>query len=333
MRKIISIVILAGIGVSLWYVLSLRPVSTDDTRILVRIPSGSSVAAIGQMLEEKGLIRSAQAFSFYARIHAAQSALQAGDFSLRANMDVPEIMQALRKGFSEEVTITIPEGFTVSDIDALLAKKGLLEVGAFQKCAQECDLLGFSFLPTGAALAKRGGKVEGYLFPDTYFVLHEGFTAEKFLIRLLGAFRKRVIEGLADDLKASKHSLHEIVTMASLIEEETRTNEERPVVAGILWKRFDQKIGLGVDATNRYILEKPTAALTKNDLDVDSAYNLRKYRGLPPGPIANPGLASISAALHPQVSPYWYYLHGKDGMIRYAKTNEEHNGNKALYLR
>jgi UPF0755 protein len=242
-------------------------------------------------------------------------------------------MQTLRKGYSEEVSVTIPEGFTVKDIDALLAKKGLIEAGAFTLCAQTCDLSGFGFLPAGVAVAKRGGKVEGYLFPDTYLVFSQRFDSQEFLRRLLETFRTRVVAGLQEELKASGRSLHENITMASLIEEETKSDNERATVSGILWKRLKANSGLGVDATNRYILEKPTAALSVADLEIDSAYNLRKYRGLPPGPIANPGLKSIVAALHPTDSEYWYYLHGKDGVIRYARTNDEHNSNKARYLR
>ncbi len=121
--------------------------------------------------------------------------------------------------------------------------------------------------------------------------------------------------------------------MASLVEEETRTDDERAIVAGILWKRFDAGTGLGVDATVRYALDKPSSALTVSDLDTNSDYNTRKFRGLPPGAIASPSLESIKAALHPEASEYWYYLHGTDGQIRYAKTNEEHNENKYKYLR
>jgi UPF0755 protein len=289
-----------------------------------------SVGDVASILEDKGVIRSARAFSLYARFHG--STVQAGDFILQPSLTIEEIFATLSKGFSEEVKITIPEGYTVKDIDALLVKLGLTKDGEFLACAQTCNLTGFSFLPQGAALAKRGGKVEGYLFPDTYFVVRDGFTPEKFLIRLLGNFRKRVIDGLADDLRKSSRSLTQIVTMASLIEEESRNNEERPVVAGILWKRFDANQGLGVDATVRYIVDKPTAAITLKDLDIDSPYNLRKYRGLPPGPIANAGIDSIKAALTPRASAYWYYLHDSKGVIHYAETNDQHNRNKALYL-
>jgi UPF0755 protein len=120
--------------------------------------------------------------------------------------------------------------------------------------------------------------------------------------------------------------------MASLIERETSSDDEREIVSGILWKRLSADQGLAVDATVRYALGKITEALTKDDLSIDSAYNTRKYRGLPPGPIANPGLKSIKAAINPKDSPYFYYLHGKDGQIRYSETNDEHNLKKAKYL-
>jgi len=174
--------------------------------------------------------------------------------------------------------------------------------------------------------------LEGYLFPDTYFVNPDEFVAKFFLERMLGTFRTRVVEVLESDIVSSGRSLEEIVTMASLIERETKTDEERPMVAGILWKRFDAKQGLDVDATVRYALQKPVEPLTKNDLENRSPYNTRRFAGLPPGPIANPGLKSTQAALHPTESRYWYYLHGSDGVIRYAETNEEHNANKVKYL-
>jgi UPF0755 protein len=242
------------------------------------------------------------------------------------------IIEALRSGKAQEIAVTIPEGFTVSDIDALLVKKNLAATGAFLRCVQECDLLTFGFLPSREGLATRGGRIEGYLFPDTYFVNVEQFSEEEFLKRLLTVFRTKVIDAFGGEIGTSGRSLHEIVTMASLIEEEAITDAERPVIAGILWKRFDDSRGLGVDATVRYILAKPVGTITAGDLNVDSPYNTRKFRGLPPGPIASPGLPSIQAAINPSSSSYWYYLHDRSGKIHYAETNEEHNLNRIEYL-
>lgn len=317
-----------------WYKHALTPVDAGaEKRITVKIPKGAGVKQIAGILEEDEVIRSSVAFTTYVRLHGLSSNLQAGSFIMKQNQGVPEIVEALRTGIGEEGVITIPEGFTVKDIDALLTEKGVMEAGALTTCAQTCDFSSFEFLPHISGLAPRGGKLEGYLFPETYFIVVDEFVPKFFLERLLGTFRNRVAEGLADDLKNSKRSLHEIVTMASLIEEETRTDDERPTVSGILWKRFDAQMGLGVDATVRYILEKQTGKLTVKDLNDGSPYNLRKFRGLPPGPIASPSLPAIKAALHPKETPYWYYLHGTDGEIHYAETNEEHNTNKFLYIK
>lgn len=331
-RITFGLVLLLAAGL-VWYRWNLRPVApADQAGTTLQIPTGASVRRIAELLREKNLIRSRTAFLAYAKIHRVGGTMKAGGFFLRPSLSTPEVVAILRRGYSEASVVTVPEGFTVADIDALLAGQGLTQPGEILACAQSCDFAAFAFLPAEPGLAARGGKVEGYLFPDTYFVVRDTMTPKSFLERMLGNFRTRVVEGLASELKQSGRTLHEAVTMSSLIEEETRTNEERPVVAGILWKRHANRIGLQVDAAVRYILEKPKGELTREDLDADSPYNLRKFRGLPPGPIASPGLASIQAALRPEDSPYFYYLHGADGMVRYAVTNEEHNENRRKYL-
>lgn len=332
MKKLVIVILLLFGIVYGWYRFELRAVDASSEELVrVTIPEGTSTKGIGTILAEKNLIRSPSVFSWYARLRDAT--LQAGTFSLQKSMSASEIVEVLTSGKTEQVSVTIPEGYTLKDIDALLAEEGLITEGDAIKCAQTCDFAMFDFLPTATIkMAARGGKLEGYLYPDTYFVEPENFVVKFFLERMLGTFRKRVVTELGADIQQSGHSLHEIVTMASLIEEETRTADERPIVSGILWKRLENGVSLGVDAAVRYIVEKPSSAITRADLDVNSPYNLRKFGGLPPGPIASPSLSSINAALHPAESPYWYYLHGKDGVIRYAITNEEHNANRAKYL-
>ncbi|MBI3618677.1 endolytic transglycosylase MltG [Candidatus Peregrinibacteria bacterium] len=331
-RLIIGLLALTLIGV-VWYQFELRPVNArDQTGILVSIPTGSSVQGIGTILRGKSLIRSISVFDLYARLHHLQGSLKAGTFYLRPSMSAPEIAQALVRGYSEAAVVTIPEGFTVKEIDGLLAGKGLVKSGKLLACAQSCDFSSFAFLPQ-SNVKSPGNRLEGYLFPDTYFVVQDTLTPQSFLERLLSTFQKRVVDGLKTNIASSHHSLDQIVTMASLIEKETKTEEERPIVAGILWKRLDAKMGLGADASIRYAIGKPADALTESDLAIDSPYNLRKFKDLPPTPISNPGLASIQAALHPKESPYFYYLHDANGVIHYAITNDEQNANKAKYLR
>jgi UPF0755 protein len=152
------------------------------------------------------------------------------------------------------------------------------------------------------------------------------------ILRMLDNFDTKLDSELRSEIAKRGYSIHQIVTMASLIEKESRKDEEKPIIAGILWKRLEEGMILGVDATVRFALNKWTAPLTVADLNTDSPYNTRKKGGLPPGPISNFSLSSLRAAIMPEASEYYYYLHGNDGQIRYGRTNEEHNENKRNYL-
>lgn len=334
MRRLLIVLIVIGCSAVFWYFNALSPLDVrSQDRHTIKIETGLSVQQIADLLYERGVIKSPFAFTTYVRQKRKAGSLQAGKFVLRPSMAVEEIVEVLQSGKVDESIITIPEGYTVRQIDTLMAQSGFSATGEILRCAQECDFSSFTFLPYVSGLAERGGKVEGYLYPDTFFVSKEDFHPKFFLERLLTTYRKKTVEPYESVIEESGRSLHELVTMASLIEEETLTDEERPIVSGILWKRYDDGRGLGVDATVRYILDKPTDAITVADLNTNSPYNTRKFRGLPPGPIANAGIKSFIASLYPQESRYWYYLHGKDGEIRYAVTNEEHNINRNLYIR
>jgi len=334
MKKVILLVLTLLLCTAAWFFWSLRPVdSTSNVRAAVKVEQGMSVRGIAQLLHEKGIVRSQLAFVLFVRLQGNEGDLQAGTFILRPSMGVGELIQILQNGKAKELLLTIPEGFTVLEIDALLAALDIIESGDIVACAQTCDFSSFEFLPDPEGFAQRGGKLEGYLFPDTYYIEVENFVPKFFLERLLTTFRHRIREALAEEIDASEYSLNEIITMASLIEEETLTEEERPIVSGILWKRYDDGRGLGVDATVRYLTDNSSDAITTADLNINSPYNTRKFKGLPPGPIASPGYESVLAALRPQESEYWYYLHGNDGVIHYAVTNEEHNINRWKFIR
>ncbi len=333
MKKIFLIILGVLVLSFLWYRWSLRAPGNATQVATVTVEKGMGVTAIAGKLSEARMIKSPFAFRLYNRWNGTQGLLKAGVYSLDAGMTAQEIVAMMTDGNSQEKKLTIPEGFTVKDIDRLVVSEGLAPEGAIIACAQTCDFSAYTFLPSASALAPRGGKVEGYLYPDTYFVNPAAFEPEQFLHLLLDTFKDRVVDDLNAQIASSGHSLHEVITMASLVEEEAKGEEERRTVAGILWSRIEQGIGLYVDATTRYIVDKPTAALTTSDLAVDSPYNTRLYRDLPPGPIASPSLQSIKATISPIETSYLYYLHGSDGQIRYAETNDEHNRNKALYLR
>lgn len=202
---------------------------------------------------------------------------------------------------SREVAVTIPEGFSVRQIGETFEKLGIFSKEDFVKTAQN---------------------EEGYLFPDTYR-FYKTAKPEDIVKRMKDNFSKKVAPDVSRD----------VIILASLLEEEVKSTEDRKVVAGILLKRLKLGMGLNVDAALTYVLGKASNELTAEDLKYDSLYNTYKYRGLPPGPISNPGLDAISAALNPAPSPYFYYLTDKEGKTHYAATLEEHALNKRKYLR
>lgn len=334
MKKLFVVIILCGVAAYGWYSLALRPVDASSTaRIKTTIESGWSTTKIADHLQERGLIRSPLAFRLHLKAIGKDGSLQAGVYLLQPSFSADQIISTLQTGRAEEMIVTIPEGYTVQDIDNLLTEMGLISKGDAIECANTCDFASYDFLPTDTAtLAHRGGKLEGYTYPDTYYVPANDFVVKFFFERMLNAFRKNVVEQYGDEIAASGRDLHEFITMTSLVEEETRTQEESPIVAAILWKRYDEGWGLGVDAAVRYIVNKPSADITHGDLNTNSPYNLRKFRGLPPGPIASVGERSVLATLRPESTKYWYYLHDKTGQIHYAETNEQHNMNRYNYL-
>jgi len=217
---------------------------------------------------------------------------------------------------SREVTVTIPEGLSVKQIAEILESARLFSKDEFIKIAQ---------------------KEEGYLFPDTYR-FYKDAKPEGIVAKMKENFNKKVerevLEEIANSVVAGqKRQLGETIIMASILEEEVKSTEDRKIVAGILWKRLDRGMGLNVDAALTYILGRASHDLTIDDLKFDSPYNTYRYRGLPPTPISNPGLDAILAAASSTPSKYFYYLTDKEGAVHYAKTLEEHALNKFKYLR
>ncbi len=330
MKKITSLLIIGLLVFGLFYfyqyyvgALNYAYDPDSDGRIVVDIKQGHTAADVADLLYRQELIRSPFVFKLYLRQNDLAARLKAGRIVLQENFDLKKIAQALAEGKSEEMAVTILEGWTNKQIAGYLEEAGLTTADGFLSCAASCEFV-FDFLPAGY--------VEGYLYPDTYFVNPATFSEERFITRLIRTLENKLS---ADDWAAvedSGRTFEEIMIMASIVEREERDPDERPTVAGILWDRFDNNVGLGADATVLYALGRTKGGLTYDDLQVDSPYNTRKYRGLPPTPISNPGLSSIHAALYPEKTDYFYYLHDSDGEVHYAETLEEHNANKRKYL-
>jgi len=299
------------------------PNSGDEQLTLFEIETGSMAKNIATELEEQNFILSAWAFERYAKRKRIAENFQAGRFYLAQDLTISEVSTKLLNAKKREEFFTIPEGLTLEEIDARILKKGYADENTFLNCVREiCDFSQFEFLPEDRTTW------EGYFFPETYAVFPENFSAELLAKKMLQEFEKRAEKlGILE-----KDNLNEIVIMASMIEKESRRDEERPIISGILWKRLENGWILGVDATVRYFTGKKTEPLTMEDLETDNPYNTRLHSGLPPTAIGNPGEASLQAAMNPEKTEYFYYLHGKDGEVHYAVTNEEHNRNKGRYL-
>lgn len=305
-KKIIPVLIvtfliaLGVIGYS--FFLITWPVSSQASEKDFLITKGSSVSLIGRKLEEDGLIRSAHAFRFYVSLNGLENKIQAGEYSLKQNLSLLQIVEYLKKG-PKEVWVTIPEGLRHDEIAERFAT-------ALDKNQE--------FVDEFITLAK---KDEGYLFPDTYLFPKEA-SVSRIILTMKSNFEKRV---------GSDISYRQLV-VASMIERETKGDQEKPVVAGIIYKREQNDWPLQIDATIQYA-KGSWKPILSSDKNLDSKYNTYKYLGLPPTPISNPGLKSILAAKFPQSSEYWYYIHSSSGQIYYATTLQEHNLNIDRYLR
>lgn len=302
-----------------------NPLDKNSTEtISIIIHRDDTARMIGNMLQEKEIIKSSWSFYWYIRWNNFDEKIIPGRFKLSPSMNIPKIAEIITDPAQSEAVITINEGLTIQNIDDRLYDLGLIEKGEFVAATKAFALEDYPFYPflDQKLLTNKDAKfispLEGYLFPDTYFLDPTNFTSQNLIYKCLNNFKKKTEELIAD-IKKSKHTLHEILTMASIIEKEVKGDEDRAIVSGILWKRLDSDWRLDADATALYAKDNP-------------AYNTRKIKGLPPGPIGNPSLSSIKAALNPKSSPYWFYLSAKDGKTIYSKTNEEHNQNKAKYL-
>lgn len=302
-------------GVFIFIVLSIfiwqiAPKDFYGTKIL-KIEEGQTLRDVSSSLKEEGLIRSKRLFEFSVSVLGDQTKILPGEYKFTKPEPVFMIAMHVLKGdiFSDVVKITIPEGYTSFEISKLLDSK-----------LENFDEKAFM------TLAKNK---EGYLFPDTYFIKMAS-SPESIIQKLSDEFDLKTKDLLSKETAQRKK---EIIIMASILEKEAKTPQEQKVISGILWKRIKEKMALQVDAPFMYILGKSSSELTLADLAITSAYNTYKNRGLPPTAISNPGIDAINAAKNPVSSPYYFYLHGDDGEIHYAKNFAEHKINKAKYIK
>jgi len=297
--------------------------------VLVRIAPKSSTAQIAAMLEQQGMIRDATAFRLYARFHGLDNKIKAGYYLLNASMSTEEILSILVQGQTATKSFTIPEGYTLKQITESLSAKGFIREPLFKDLLVngQFDYAFIKDLPPGEK------RLEGYLFPETYNIPFD--STEKHIINVMLAGMDRQIKELKleEKAKALNLTLHQVVTIASMIEREARVDQDRPLISSVIHNRLKSGMRLQIDATVEYALGEHREKIYYKDLEVASPYNTYKYNGLPPGPIASPGRESLLAAVNPAHTKYFYYVAKPDGSHAFAETLAEHNANKNKYLR
>ncbi len=320
------------------------PRSSSGKEVSFKITKGQGTQTIAQNLQKANLIRSAFNFALYARFKNS-TGLQAGDYLLSQKMSGEQIFDVISGGkvTSNNIIVRFIEGTTVADMADVWADthKDNPKAAAEFNAAATLAAKSFGFFgekPTVVSL-------EGYLFPDTYFVAKDA-GPDVAINKMLDTMDLKLSEKLRSEIKVQGKSIYEILTLASIVEKEVGRNTaglsqadidkldvERKTVAGIFWNRIEQGIALQSDATVTYITKKKDPSPTYDDTKINSPYNTYKNRGLPPGPISNPSLASIIAVVEPIKTDYLYFISKPDGTAVYAKTYEEHLANKNKYLK
>jgi UPF0755 protein len=315
----------AAAGIGAFYAWATGASGPRD-KVTVVIPSGATGAQVADMLKQKDVIRSAFVFRLILKLRHLSSGFQAGEYDITTNMTVQQVLDALNKGpIVEALRVGFPEGLTIDQVAQIVhGKLPAISVQQFKKAATSGTYSLPPYLPAGTK------SVEGFLSPNTYDFLKNA-SASDVIRKLLDQFQAE-----AKDLPWAKaQALHvtdfQAVIVASMIEREAKFDADRPLVAAVIYNRLKKNMNLEIDATVQYALgtHRP---ITDQDKHVQSPYNTYLHRGLPPGPIASPGLASLIAALSPANVPYLYYVADSSGHNHYATTYQEFLQLKAKYI-
>jgi UPF0755 protein len=304
-----------------------------DKQIFI-IEKGEGLKNISANLKKENLIISEDYFEIYVRLSKLDSKLQAGEYLLNPSMSIKDIAKRLSEGLSlsQEKTIKIIEGWNISDISNYLQKE--INSSGFYDLKNKKIKDYLSLLSENSVLRDISAEdsLEGYFFPDTYRIFNEA-SLDDVVLKSLNNFNEKISLEMKEDIKKQGKSLEEIIAMASLIEKEVRSAEDMKIVSGIFWNRIEIGQALESCATLAYILGENKKQYTYEDTEIKSSYNTYKNPGLPPGPIANPGLNAIQAAVYPEKTNYYYFLsRADDGETVFSKTYDEHLKNKAKYL-
>ena len=303
LRRLLLVAVVVVLGVAAWFLISLyQPFAGDPgARKTVRLANGSSVGDIGGALADGGIVSSGFFFQVRATIDGKRGDLKPGTYTLREGMTYADAIAALQKGPpANTINVSVPEGRSRREVDDSVSGAGLR--GSYEKATRRSS--GLDPREYGARGAK---SLEGFLWPATY-ELKRGQRVSVLVDKQLAAFKQNFARVSMKKARAKNLTPFDVLTIASLIERETAVPRERKLIASVIYNRLAQDQSLGIDATVRFIFGKWDGALTQSDLNSDSPYNTRKFKGLPPGPIGSPGLASIRAAANPPTTDYLFYV-------------------------
>ncbi|HET7692681.1 MAG TPA: endolytic transglycosylase MltG [Gemmatimonadota bacterium] len=320
MRSLTRIAIVAILALTLiagaWIWLASRPPERAEPA-RIEVTAGTPVRALAARLEEAGVIRSARLFEIWVRASGNAGSIQAGTYDFPPGIALSAVIEMVLGGRTLLASVTIPEGLRLEQQAGVAARQLGIDSAAFVAAATD-SLLADSLGIDAATL-------EGYLFPETYLV--DPKTDARQLVRLMvGEFQRTFGEEWRERAEELGRSVREIVTLASIVEEEARVKEERPVIAGVYWNRLRIGMKLEADPTVQFALGAHRQRVLYRDLEIDSPYNTYLYPGLPPGPIASPGRASLEATLYPDSVPWlFFFATGEGGRHTFSQTFAEHN--------
>ncbi len=323
----ILVLVVLCFGFLTWWSWATKPYSSTGNPEKITIAPGTTAAKLAEELQERQLIRSALVFRYFARAEQSDFKLYVGDYQLAPTMSPSEMIKRLNvSSISLETNrVTIPEGYSTEQIIDLLVQKGMGSKEEYTKVVTE-DEFPYPYLKD----APKGiHRLEGYLFPNTYDIALKT-TPHAVIDLLLKQFGKEITPEVEKQLEIIKLSVSEWVTLASLIEKEAVTEEDRPLIASVIMNRLKIKMPLQIDATIQFLLGTPKPTLYYKDLEIPSPYNTYLNVGIPPGPIASPGHASLQALLYPAKTDFLYYVAKKDGSHVFSKTYAEHLNNIKL---
>jgi UPF0755 protein len=309
---------LCGAGVLYMHLMSWadRPAGTTAEDKLFTVAPGQGLRKTAENLRRDGLVSDALRFTILARLEKQDKLLKAGEYFFSTSMTPKEILGQMVEGRVHLYRLTIPEGFNMVQIAAAVSAAGLDSETNFLAAARDPQ--------TASSLGLEAQTMEGYLFPDTYY-FPRGLDSATIIATMVKQFKAAFKPEWEQQAKALKMSVHEIVTLASIIEKETGAPEERPLIASVFHNRLNRGMRLETDPTVIYGIPDFDGNIKRRHLETYTPYNTYKIKGLPPGPIASPGALAMQAALFPAQSDYLYFVSKKDGTHQFSKTIKEHN--------